>query len=97
MPQRRFLTERISAKLVRMDDVTKAMNHFSTLMEDQNAKLDAVLEAVGDMQKQVALIPPMRTDITELKQDMKVVKAAVTDLSNQVHDHERRITRLEAA
>jgi cell division protein FtsB len=56
-----------------------------------------VLEAVGDMQRQVAVLPAMQQDIAELKQDMKVVKAAVTDLSDQVHDHERRIGDLESA
>lgn len=38
---------------------------------------------------------PIKTDITELKSDMKVVKAAVTDLSGTVNDHDTRIKRLE--
>lgn len=70
-----------------MDDVAQAINHFSVLMEDQNAKLDAVLEAVGDMQKKVAVIPEMQQDIAELKQDMKIVKAAVVDTSRDLADH----------
>jgi hypothetical protein len=61
-----------------VDDVAQAINHFSVLMEDQNAKLDAVLEAVGDMQKKVAMLPHIEQDVAELKQDMKVVKVAVT-------------------
>ncbi len=47
------------------------VNHFSELLEkivDQNK---AVLEAVGDMQRNVALIPSMRDDIAELKQDIQ--------------------------
>ena len=35
-------------------------------------------------------------DVSELKRDMKVVKAAVTSTNKQVRDHERRITKLEA-
>ena len=35
-------------------------------------------------------------DVAELKQDMKVVRAATTDTSHQVHDLERRVSRLEA-
>ena len=70
-----------------MDEVTKAINHFSVLMEDQNGKLDAVLEAVGDMQRKVAALPAMQQDIAELKQDMKVVKAAVMDISRDLAEH----------
>ena len=70
-----------------MDEVTKAINHFSVLMEDQNGKLDAMLEAVGDMQKKVAILPAMQQDIVELKQDMKVVKAAVQDVSRELAEH----------
>jgi len=79
-----------------MDEVTKAINHFSVLMEDQNGKLDAVLEAVGDIQRKVADLPT-RDEFDELKQDMKVVKASVRSLSAQVHDHEMRIGRVETA
>ena len=70
-----------------MDEVTKAINHFSVLMEDQNAKLDAVLEAVGDMQKKVAVLPRIEQDVVELKQDMKVVKAAVTATNRDLAEH----------
>ncbi len=80
-----------------MDDVTKAIDHFSMLMEMQNAKIDAVLEVVGAMQEKVAPIPVMQQDITELRQDMKVVKAAVTATNRDVVMLEHRVTRLEAA
>ena len=80
-----------------MNDVTQAINHFSVLMEDQNAKLDAVLEAVGDMQKKVAVLPHIEQDVAELKQDMKVVEAAVTATNRDVVTLAHRVTRLEAA
>jgi DNA repair ATPase RecN len=70
-----------------MDEVTKAINHFSVLMEDQNSKLDAVLEAVGDMQTKVAVLPRIEQRLEVLEQDMKVVKAAVTDLSHDLEQH----------
>lgn len=38
-----------------------------------------------------------REEFDELKQDVKVIKAAVTDLSRQVNDHEHRIGNLETA
>ncbi len=79
-----------------MDDVTKAINHFSMLMEDQNAKLDAVLEGINSL--------PTRDDFHRLEQrldtlesDMQVVKAAVTATNRDVTTLDHRVTRLEAA
>lgn len=69
-----------------MDEVTKAINHFSVLMEDQNGKLDAVLEAVGDIQRKVADLPT-RAEFDELKQDVRVIKAAVVDVSRDLAEH----------
>ncbi len=69
-----------------MDEVTKAINHFSVLMEDQNGKLDAVLEAVGDIQRKVADLPT-RVEFDELKQDVKTIKAAVTATNRELKEH----------
>ena len=69
-----------------MDEVTKAINHFSVLMEDQNGKLDAVLEAVGDIRAKVDNLPT-RAEFDELKQDARVIRAAVTDLSRDLVEH----------
>jgi peptidoglycan hydrolase CwlO-like protein len=79
-----------------MDEVTKAINHFSLLMEDQNAKLDAVLEAVGDIQTKVADLPT-RNEFEELKQDVKTIKAAATVTNHDMAALDHRVTRLEAA
>ena len=70
-----------------MDEVTKAIDHFSVLMEDQNGKLDAVLEAVRDMQQKVAVLPAMQQDIAELKQDVSVIKAAVKATNRDLAEH----------
>ncbi len=69
-----------------MDEVTKAINHFSALMEDQNGKLDAVLEAVGDVQRKVADLPT-RAEFDELKQDVRVIKAGVTAANRDLEEH----------
>ncbi len=42
-------------------------------------------------------IDTLDTNMKEVKSDIKVIKATVTDLSSQVNDHGRRITRLEVA
>jgi hypothetical protein len=69
-----------------MDAVTQAINHFSVLMEDQNAKLDAVLEGINGL--------PTRDDFHRLEQrleslesDMRVVTAAVTATTRDLEQH----------
>ena len=80
------------------DKITEILDHkLGIFIEHMNDQFTRVLEAVGDMQEKVDKIPQMQEDVGELKQDMKVVKAAVTDTSRQVNNHEHRITRLEAA
>ncbi len=63
------------------------INHLSVLVEhviDQNR---AVLEAVGDIQRKVARLDGIERDVAELKQDMKVVKAAVTATNRDLKEH----------
>jgi hypothetical protein len=79
-----------------MDEVTKAINHFSALMEDQNGKLDAVLEAVGDIQRKVADLPT-RAELNELKQDVQTISGAVTATNRDLVALDQRLTRVEAA
>ena len=70
-------------------------NYLTILLEirDQNK---AVLEAVGDMRAELKRVPKCE-EFDELKQDVKIIRAAVTDLSYQVHEHRHRIARFEAA
>ena len=69
-----------------MDEGTKAINHFSVLMEQQNSKLDGVLEAVRDLPTRTEF-NELRQDVTELKQDVKVVRAAVTATNRDLAEH----------
>ena len=61
---------------------------------DQNK---AILDYVGELPGIKRDIAQLKENVSELQSDMKIVKAAVIDLSQQVGNHERRITRLEAA
>ena len=80
-----------------MDEVTKAINHFSVLMEDQNAKLDAVLEYVGEVPKIAARLEKIERQVDKLSDDMEVVKVAVKATNRDVAALDHRVTRLEAA
>lgn len=71
-------------------------NYFNVLLEQIRDQNKLVLEAVGDIQAKVANLPT-REEFDELKQDVRVIKAAVTDLSHHVADHERRISHPKAA
>jgi archaellum component FlaC len=69
-----------------MDEATKAINHFSVLMEDQNAKLDAILEGQKD-QATRADMHQLEQRLDVLENDMQAVKAAVKDASRDLKKH----------
>lgn len=71
-------------------------NYHDVLLEQIRDQNKAVLEAVSGIRAELAQVPK-REEFDELRQDVKIIKAAVTDLSQQVADHERRLSRLEAA
>ena len=61
-------------------------NHFGVLLEQIVDQNKAVLEAVGDIRAKVEDLPT-RDEFNELKQDVKTIKAAVTDLSRELEKH----------
>ena len=72
-------------------------SYTNVLLEEIRAQNKAVLEYVGEIPKLAARLDRIEQNVVELKQDVKVIKAAVTDVSHQVSNHEQRISRLEAA
>lgn len=64
--------------------IEKIEDQFSVMQENMDDMLDRKLQSI-------------QTDMTELKSDMKIVKAAVTDQSKQLSDHESRISDFETA
>ena len=79
------------------DEAVEAINHFSVLMEQQNAKLDAVLEYVGEVPKMATRLEKIERQVDKLSVDMEVVKAAVKATNRDVADLDHRVTRLETA
>lgn len=79
-----------------MDELAKEIRHNSVLLELALDKVQLLAESVGAMQDDVKHIPKMREDIAELKGDTKIIKAAVTDTSKDVHRLDRRMDTLEA-
>jgi Protein of unknown function (DUF2730) len=75
-----------------MDDV----KYIAHMFEEMRGELKAVHEIVADLPKR-GEFEALQRDVSEIKEDVKVVKASVRSLSSQVHDHEIRIGRLETA
>lgn len=71
-------------------------NYLSVLLEEFKSQNTAIRKAVADMRTELKSVPK-REEFDELKQDVKIIKASVIDLSHQVHNHEHRISSLEAA
>jgi hypothetical protein len=74
----------------------KEDNYVGILLEEIRDQNKAVLEAVGDMQTSLKKMPT-NDRFTDLQEDVKVIKAAVTDMGRQQQDHEIRLSNLEAA
>ena len=79
-----------------MDELTKTIRQFNVLLEDQNAKLDAVLEGIRDLPTR-GEFNLLEQKVDKLSGDMEVVKAAVTATNRDVAELDHRVTRLEAA
>ena len=60
-------------------------------------ELKAIHELVKDVPEMKQKIDVLDSDMKEVKSYIKVIKAAVTDISREQKEHDRRITHLEAA
>ncbi len=61
-----------------------------------NGKFDRLIDAVGQMHDELKTAAKQQ-DLQEVKADVKVVKAAVTDLSHIVKGHETLLAELNTA
>ncbi len=74
------------------------------LSEDMNSKLDTILEGIGPLSSVPARLDKIDDRLEHIETDIKAVKASIKDLSHaghgqteQLNDHEVRITTLEQA
>jgi len=68
------------------DDLAKEIRRFNVLMEDQNGKLDAILEGQKD-QATRADIDRVEQRLDTLESDVQVIKAAVTATNSDLKQH----------
>jgi DNA-binding HxlR family transcriptional regulator len=71
-------------------------DYTALLLEEIRDQNKAVLELLRAIPT-ISDFRHLEQRVDDLRADVKVIKAAVTDLSFQGNDHERRITRLETA
>lgn len=72
-----------------------ATDNDGVLLEDMEDKIDFLVDAMKGMQDHVKHIPVMREDISELKQDVKIIKAAVKETNKDLSDLDNRVPILE--
>jgi prefoldin subunit 5 len=70
-------------------------DHLQILVEDVNDKLKVLVEGISMLQDDMRQVKKSVTDIPEVKTDIKIIKAAVTDQSRTINNHDRRIGLLE--
>ncbi len=78
------------------DELSDNIRKIGILYEDSQNDIKKILEIAGDMQKSIKSLAK-QSDLEEVKADVKTIRAALTDTNKQVHDHEKRITRLEVS
>lgn len=69
-------------------------DYSGVLLEDIRDQLQKFAEAMSGVPKDVARL---KEDMLEVKDNIKAIKAAVTDQSRQLGNHETRISSLETA
>ncbi len=70
-------------------------DYTAILLEEIRDQNKAILEGLREVPKRVEF-NELKQDIAELKQDMKVVKAAVQATNRDLAALDQRVTRLEA-
>lgn len=69
-------------------------DYNGVLLEDINGKFDAILDSVKGIRGQVNELPT-RNEFDELKDDVKTIKAVVTQTNKDLSKLDSRVTVLE--
>lgn len=67
------------------------------MFEDMQGKFDFLVEVIGILQKDVAEMKPKVDRIPFIERDIELFKVISREHSLQIHNHEGRLTNLEAA
>jgi hypothetical protein len=93
-PEHQLLEDRLTEKLTEKLSLQlggQMQAQMQIMMEYFDSKFNSLIEAF----QVLTTICAKQSDMDEVKQDIKVIKTAVTATNHDVQDHEKRITRLE--
>lgn len=76
--------------------MTKTENYLSMILEEMRGNFYVVIEAVGQMQDQIKLLAT-KAELQVVADDVKTIKAVLTDTNKDVSDLKSRVSRLERA
>lgn len=69
-------------------------NYNGVLLEGINGKFDYLVDAMKGMREEMKDFAK-QSDLEEVKQDVKTIKAVVTQTNKDLHSLDRRVTTLE--
>lgn len=72
-------------------------NHFGVLLEDIQSKLEGIAEDVTGLHSKIDQVNTRLIKVEESANLIAAIKAAVTDQTHQLTDHEVRVAKLETA
>lgn len=72
-------------------------DHVAILLEDIDSKIEAVLEAMPSSAEISQRFGALDERLEQIESNVKAIKAAVTDQSAELRDHQHRISDLERA
>lgn len=76
----------------------EALQRVADLVADRLiSQFKTANESIDQIKLQVAKIPAIHDDITDLKNDMRAVKQAIKETNEDLRELEHRVDRLEAA
>jgi polyhydroxyalkanoate synthesis regulator phasin len=76
--------------------MSKELTRLEVLYESLSDNVNKILEVILAQQKQVSRIPKIETDLKEVKDDIKIIKKAVSHTNLEVKLLDRRVTKLES-
>lgn len=74
-----------------------AGQYAGVILEEIQCQNTTIREMVGAILPLAQEIPGLKADMAEVKANIRTIKVVATGANQQVHNHERRITRLETA
>jgi tRNA(Ser,Leu) C12 N-acetylase TAN1 len=71
-------------------------NYYGVMLEDMNSKINAILEIAIPLRKEVTEIKQIVKVMPEIQTDLKTIKAAIKATNLHVRGHDRAIAELKA-